>query len=113
MDKLNKKDVNRVKDTLKGFITKTAGCEDEEVLHREALKYFGKEFADKPALIKQAASAYNSNKSIFKLSSDDSRTQDFALLYPDKLCKEASRAQYSHTIEKAAGAEFTVRFYKD
>ena len=113
MDKLNKKDVNRVKDTLKGFITKTAGCEDEEVLHREALKYFGKEFADKPALIKQAASAYNSNKSIFKLSSDDSRTHDFALLYPDKLCKEASRAQYSHTIEKAAGAEFTVRFYKD
>lgn len=113
MDKLNQKDINRVKETLKTFISKTAGCEDSQALHQQALAIFGKEFADKPALIKQAASAYNSNKSIFKLSNDETANTDFGLLEPDKLYKEATKNAYSKTIEKAANAQFAVRFFKD
>lgn len=113
MDKLNKKDVERVKSTLKTFITKTAGCEDLEELHQQALSIFGKEFADKPSLIKQAASAYNSNKSIFKLSNEETANSDFGLLQPNELYDDLMKTTHARTIEKAAGANFVVKFYKD
>lgn len=113
MEKLSKNDINRVKDTLKVFISKTAGCEDNEDLHKHALSIFGKEFNDKPSLVKQAASAYNSNKSIFKLSDESTARGDFGLLDPQKLYEDLSKQVHVHNIEKAAGAEFSVRFYKD
>lgn len=113
MDRLGKKDVERVKNTLKTFITKTAGCEDSEELHRQALSIFGKEFADKPSLIKQAASAYNSNKSIFKLSNEETANTDFGLLNPDRLFTALNKSAHARTIEKAASSDFVVRFYKD
>jgi hypothetical protein len=113
MDKLDKKDINRVKDTLKDFITKTAGCEDSTELHNKALNIFGKAFADKPSLIKQAASAYNSNKSIFKLSNADTANTDFGLLNPNNLYNDLLKTSQQRTIEKAAGANFVVKFYKD
>lgn len=113
MDKLSKKDVERVKTTLKDFITKTAGCEDTNELHKKALSVFGQAFSDKPSLIKQAASAYNSNKSIFKLSNADTANTDFGLLNPNTLYDDFISASHQRTIEKAAGADFVVRFYKD
>lgn len=113
MDKLDKKDIERVKDSLKNFIAKTAGCEDADELHRQALNMFGQEFADKPSLIKQAASAYNSNKSIYKLSNADTATTDFGLLRPNELYTDLIKQSYAHNVEKVASANFVVKFYKD
>ena len=113
MDKLNKKDIDSVKNTLKEFITKTAGCEDAQQLHQQALHIFGKAFSEKPSLIKQAASAYNSNKSIFKLSDETTANTDFGLLNPDQLYKDLVKTSYNNKIEKAAGANLAVRFYVD
>lgn len=113
MDKLNKKDVERVKTTLKEFIVDTAGCEDEKELNNMAIRHFGKAFADKPALAKQAASAYNSNKSIFKLSNADTRESDFALVDAQKVFDGIVKSSTARTIEKAAGANFAVKFYAD
>jgi hypothetical protein len=113
MDKLDKKDINRVKDTLKDFISKTAGCEDSVELHNKALNILGKAFSDKPSLIKQAASAYNSNKSIFKLSNEDTANTDFGLLNPNNLYNDLLKSSQQRTIEKAASADFVVKFYKD
>lgn len=113
MDKLNTKDIKRVQDTLKTFIKKTAGCEDNEELHQQALNIFGKEFADKPALIKQAASAYNSNKSIFKLSNVEEASQDFGILDGNRLWDSLCKTTHARTIEKAASADFVVKIYAD
>lgn len=113
MDKLSKKDVERVKDTLKDFITKTAGCEDSVELNRMAVHHFGKAFSDKPALAKQAASAYNSNKSIFKLSNEQTRESDFALIDAQDMFEKINKQASIRTIEKSANSDFVVHFYKD
>lgn len=113
MNKLDKKDVTRVKDTLKDFISNTAGCEDAAELKQKAINIFGKAFSDKPALAKQAASAYNSNKSIFKLSNAETATSDFALLEPQEIFDGIVKQTTAKTIEKAASADFVVKFYKD
>lgn len=112
MDKLSKKEINEVKEVLTDFIQKTAGEEDSTKLHTEAMKLMGAKFADKPALIKQAATAYNSNKSMFKLSNEDTANTDFGLLSPDKLYQELVQGNVNKAFEKSASAKAVVTFGK-
>ena len=113
MEKLSKKEIAQVKDVLTDFIHKTAGVEDADTLHKEALNIMGEAFKHKPALIKQAASAYNSNKSIFKLSSAETANTDFGILSATKLYDDLVHKTSTDTIEKAASADFVVKFTTD
>ena len=113
MDKLTAQDVNKVKEALVGFIKEASSIEDSDKLNKMAAAYFGKEFADKPALVKQAAAAFNSNKSIAKFASADTAASDFALLDGNKLFEKIAGQSYNHTIEKAAGGRMAVVFGKE
>jgi hypothetical protein len=108
MDKLSRNDVQKVKDVVTSFIKETNGCEDEAELHKQALKIMGEPLGDKPALLKQAARTYNSNKALFKLSSEDTANTTFGLLNPDKLFNEASNNSVNRTLEKAASCDVVV-----
>lgn len=110
MDKLSKKEINDVKEVLTDFIQKTAGEEDSEKLHAEAIKVMGAKFANKPALIKQAATAYNSNKSMARLSDEATANTDFGLLSPDKLYQDLVKTNINKTFEKSASAKAVVTF---
>lgn len=105
------KDSEIINDALSSFIPMTNGVEDEEQLHKLATKHLSSKFSN-PNLLKIAATSYNSVKSIHKFSTLDEGTRgdDFALLDPDKLYKEATNSATVATIKKSAS--FAPRFYK-
>lgn len=110
MEKLSKEEISRVKNVLTDFIQKTAGEEDTDKLHKLATQIMGPEFCDNPSLIKQAASAYNSNKSMFKLSNEETANTDFGLLNPNALYEELSNNLRAKAFEKSASAYNVVTF---
>jgi hypothetical protein len=106
MKQLSAKDRKKAMDVLAECATATKGITDKEELHKAASEIFGKAFSGKPEMMKRACQAYNSAKSIYMLSSanDDTRGNDYALLDPEKMYKEAKDMSVTESLRKAASA---------
>lgn len=106
MKQLSAKDRKKAMDVLAECATATKGITDKDELHKAASEIFGKAFAGKPEMMKRACQAYNSAKSIYMLSSadDDTRGNDYALLDPAKMYKEAKDMSVTESLRKAASA---------
>lgn len=116
MEKLKGPDALRARNAVLRCIDTTAGIYDKDTLNKVAFDVLYEELGDKPALLKRACEAYNSNKSIYKLShaTDDNRGDSFALLDAVAMGKKASDKAMVDTMKKTASAGVFVapRYFK-
>ena len=106
MAKLSKSDEVRARNAVLECIEKTAHITDSDMLNKTAFDILYRELGDKPALLKRACEAYNSNKSIYKLShaDDNTRGDSFALLDAVDMYKKASDKAMVDAMKKTASA---------
>ena len=117
MKQLPEKDRRKAMDVLAKCATATSGITDPKELNDAVYAILHEAFPNQPQMIKRACQAYNSAKSIHKLSTadDSNRGDDFSILDPNAMCKRAMDESIVTNLKKAASAcgIRTVSFSKD
>ena len=106
MKQLSDKDRKKVMDVLAKCAAKTKDITDAQELNDSVYDILHKEFPNQPQLIKRACQAYNSAKSLHKLSTatDNNRGDDFSILDPNAMYDRAKKEGTTASFRKAASA---------
>lgn len=105
--------VKAAQTALNELIKVAGNCEDREKLEKTAADIFEKYLQGKPALIKRACEAFNSNKAVCLLSkrSDSDRGEDFAILSAPNVIARIDNHASQTALKKAAS--FKPLFYSN
>lgn len=106
MKQLSASDRTKVMNVLAKCAAETKDITDAGELNEAVYKILHKEFPGQPQLIKRACQAYNSAKSLHKLSSSDDSTRgdDFSILNPNEMYERAKIDGVTSSLSKAASA---------
>ena len=117
MKQLSEKDRRKAMDVLAKCAAATKDITDAKELNDKVYEILHEAFPNQPQMIKRACQAYNSAKSIHKLSTadDSNRGDDFSILNPNDMCKRAMDEGVISSLRKAASAcgIRTATFSKD
>lgn len=106
MKQLSDRDRKKAMDVLAKCAAATKDIKDPDELNEAVYGILHEAFPNQPQMIKRACQAYNSAKSIHKLSTadDSNRGDDFSILDPNAMCDRAKRECSTAQIRKAASA---------